>query len=97
MADPKTSLLILSNSMIEALATNATVLANFGECFTSFRRSSDCASCQKRHSQDDYGAVRDCLAGVSTAKKLLLKRLLNAHKIRLDVRKGPNRKVTLTF
>jgi hypothetical protein len=84
--------------MIEALATNPAIVANFGACFSSFRRAADCLPCgtRARRGTGDYATVRDCLGGLPAGKKLLLKRLLNAGKVRLDVRRG-NAKVTLTF
>lgn len=102
MADaPQTNLLVLGNSMIEALATNQAVLANFGQCFTAFARGKpDCSKCggAARRGEDAYNAVRACIGGLPAPKKLLLKRLLNANKIRLRVvGPGSTRRVELTF
>src|SRR4051812_41817405 len=88
---PRTPLLLLTDAVIDALATNRTVVANFESCFGRLPRAA-AAGCGRprcrealRAQAHHYNAVRDCLAGLPAEKKLLLKRLLNAEKLRLDV------------
>jgi hypothetical protein len=95
---PRTNLLRIDDAMIEALATNRTVIANFASCFGAFTRTPACGKCGHgaRRGTGDYADVRDCIGGLPPAKKLLLKRLLNANKIRLFVRHQGGRQ-ELTF
>lgn len=95
---PKTNLLVLTNSMIEAMSTNRGILENFGECFSGLGRDKSCNKCgdRARHGESDYARVKDCIGGLPPRKKLLLLRMLETNKIRLDVRRDGKR-ITLTF
>jgi hypothetical protein len=94
-----TNLLILTDSVIAALATNPTIVANFGECFGNLRPSRDCGRpCgkQARLRADDYAVVKGCIAGLAPKRMLLLKRLLDARQVRVKFRRGAS-DVVLTF
>jgi hypothetical protein len=100
MNPPPTDLLEITNSMVEALATNAAVVAAFPHCFNGFtrtRQDDDCGGCtrRKRHTGDDYARVRSCLAGLPADRIVRLKQLLNTQKLRIVVRSGTDaRKLT---
>jgi hypothetical protein len=99
---PRTGLLVLTDSIIDALATNPTVVANFGGCFTAAARTAaaDCRKCPaaRRRGQEVYAQVRRCIDGLPPARKALLKRLLNADRVRVLVRReGSTRVIELTF
>jgi hypothetical protein len=100
MADtPPISLLQLTDPVLDAMATNAMVAARFGDCLRGFSRAKPCCGqAARRPDAAGYAQVRDCIAGLNPTRKLELKRLLGAAKLRVECRRGAaGHRVVLTF
>jgi hypothetical protein len=97
-APPPTPLLTITNSVIDALATNRDFSGRF-PCFAKYDRTrlAQCAKCRRasQAAASVYAAVRDCLGDMSPADKIKFKQLLNATRVRMVVHR-PN-PVELTF
>jgi len=84
-------LLVIDNAVVDALLANPAVREAFPSCFAALAQikpaRAGCSSCQQRavdgHRAAAYQTTRSCLAHLANDKKILLKQLLGARRVRL--------------
>lgn len=82
------SVVYIDNSTIAGLALNRESVASFGGCFQGISRGSKCSSCRDSDNTSAYSAAKSCLAGLSTAQRSELKRILGASEVRIRLPGG---------
>jgi hypothetical protein len=95
-------LVIIENSMIMAMMADAEIVSQV-PCLqninTASTKKAGCGKCGRKNTAKalEYTSIKNCIAGMSSNNKRTLKKILDAHKVRIVYLNDTGRIIKLTF